>query len=109
MRPALWAILAVALASCTGFGRELPTHLPATPDAASGACQLARYRAPTVLVLAKEAVPEELDGLNYFASDWGVRQGCFHATVVTAGSGLDPSRYQGLIIDVSHDAVNDGK
>lgn len=104
MKAALLASLAIMLASCAGFGQELPAHISTRSDAASGACQVARYRAPTVLVLAKESVPEELDGLNYFANDWGLRQGCFRATVVTAGSGLDPHRFKGMIIDVSHDA-----
>ena len=57
-----------------------------------------------MVVLAKEVAPEELDGLNYFATDWGLRQGCFRATIVTTGSRIDPSQYRGLIIDVSHDA-----
>ena len=83
----------------------MPSHVSATSDAASGSCRAAGYRPPTVLVLAKEAIPEELDGLNYFANDWGLRQGCFHATVVTGGGSLDPKRFGTLIVDVSHDSV----
>jgi len=104
VKAALLAILAVTVAGCAGFGRELPVHPPGREDGAGGVCRAAGYSAPAVLVLAKEAVPEELDGLNYFASDWGLRQGCFRATVVTAASGLDPNRFTGLIIDVGHDA-----
>ena len=104
MTRVLLALLSLALAGCAGFGEEVPLVAAARPDAAAGACRTAGYIAPAVLLLAKEAVPEELDGLNYFAADWGRRQGCFRATVVTDGAAIDTRRFAAMVIDVSHDA-----
>ena len=75
---------------------------PAAPPAA-GVCRASTHHPPAVLFLAKEAVPEELEGLTYFAEDWGRRQGCFKGTVVSA-AGTDTRGYEALVVDVSHDA-----
>jgi hypothetical protein len=56
-----------------------------------------------VLFLAREAVADELQGLEYFVRDWGKRQSCFDGRVVTSLSGVDLKPYQVLVLDISHD------
>lgn len=96
-------LAAVAMTACLGFGAESPVPGAGQAEGAGGRCRAAHYSTPQVVVLAREAAPEDLDGLNYFATDWGNRQGCFRAAVVTASNGIRPAAYRGLVVDVGHD------
>lgn len=95
------AVAAMLLAGCGG---EVGVPITAPEPGSAGTCQARGYHAPAVLFLAKETVPEELDGLTFFAENWGRRQGCFRGTVVSAAIG-DIRGYDDLVVDVAHDAT----
>lgn len=99
--PALLATL--VLAACSSQGAETAVAYP-TPPHPGQACHAPGAPKPvSVLFLAKEAAPEELDGLNYFVLDWGAGQGCLNGLVLTSLRNVDPTRYTVLVVDVSHD------
>ncbi|MDQ6827092.1 MAG: glycoside hydrolase [Candidatus Eremiobacteraeota bacterium] len=96
-----------------GFPEKAPPGTPAqfTPPDPAAACLTASP--PRVLFLALEAVPDELQGLRYFVSDWGRNKKCFKGRVVTDSVGIRALNYDILVVDVSphmtvsHGAVND--
>lgn len=98
------ALVALLAAACGSASAEIPLTPSPAPDAGSIVCRQAGPP-PTALILAKEGVPDELDGVNYFVQDWGNRQGCFKATVVTTLKGTNLANYKILIVDISHDQV----
>ncbi|GAC1505180.1 MAG: hypothetical protein NVS1B3_03040 [Candidatus Dormibacteraceae bacterium] len=104
MRSVALTLLVLLASACGAGAAEIPLSPTPAPDAGSIVCRQAGTP-PTALILAKEAVPDELDGVNSFVQDWGNRQGCFKATVVTTLTGANLAKYQVLIVDISHDQV----
>ncbi|GAC1675354.1 MAG: hypothetical protein PVS3B2_17820 [Candidatus Dormibacteraceae bacterium] len=104
MKSVRLALVLLLAAACGGGAAEIPLTPSPAPDAGSMVCRQAGPP-PKALILAKEAVPDELEGVNYFVQDWGNRQGCFDATVVTTLKGANLSNYKVLIVDISHDQV----
>jgi hypothetical protein len=96
------AALGLWLTSC-GTASELPVNPPPLPHPAQ-ACRTRAVKPPIkVLFLAREAMPDELQGLQYFVRDWGKGQSCFDGRVVTSLFGVNLKPYQVLVVDVSHD------
>lgn len=98
----LAAVLAVLALSGCGSTTEMAIPIATRSDSGQG-CAAPGAAPIKVLFVAKEAVPDELDGLRYFVQDWGKRQGCFDGTVVTAARPQDLTRVEVAVVDISHD------
>ena len=94
-------VLLGLLAGC-GTTQELAIPAATRSDPAQG-CRTSGGAPIKVLFLAKEAVPDELEGLRYFVDDWGRRQGCFNGTVVTSVKSSELARAAVAVVDISHD------
>jgi hypothetical protein len=98
----LLSVLGISLSSCTS-APEMAVSPPPVSHPAT-ACRTRALEPPIkVLFLAREAVADELQGLEYFVRDWGKGQSCFDGRVVTSLSGTDLKPYQVLVVDISHD------
>lgn len=100
-RPLAGVLVAVSMLACGGE-TELPVTPSPQPDQGA-ACRAGISDPVPVMFLAREAVPEELEGFDYFVRDWGSRQKCFKGTLLTSLNGTDLARYRVLVVDISHD------
>ncbi len=92
------------LTACGTAAHEVPVLAPGRPDPAAKTCHANQPSGPpSVIFLAKEAVPDELAGLTYFVQDWGLRQGCFKGKVLTSLNAGDLPANGVLVVDISHD------
>lgn len=99
-----WVVAAALLLLACGPEAEVAIPAPRVPDPTEP-CRSAAIRPVNVVILAKEAVPEELAGLDYFVQSWGSRGRCFKGVVVTALGGAEPSQFNAVLVDISHDQV----
>ncbi|GAC1701932.1 MAG: hypothetical protein NVS9B6_17460 [Candidatus Limnocylindrales bacterium] len=97
--PACLLAATLMLTACGPAPKGIPIIPSRPPHPASGACD--NLSPPSVVFFAKETAPEEVDGMNQFAADWGARQHCFDGVVLTTLAGADLSRYRVLVIDVA--------
>lgn len=99
-----WVIAAAAVLLACGSEAEMAIPAPRMPDPTEP-CRSSALKPVNALFVAKEAVPEELAGLDYFVQSWGLRGRCFKGVVVTALGGADASQFNAVVVDLSHDQV----
>ncbi|GAC1617269.1 MAG: hypothetical protein NVS9B1_26680 [Candidatus Dormibacteraceae bacterium] len=95
------AALALFVMACAS-SPEVGVATPRPPDPTEP-CRTATLKPVNAIFLAKEAVPDELAGLDYFVQTWGMRSKCFRGVVVTTLGGADPAQFDAVVVDVSHD------
>jgi len=98
----LWLLATFLVVMACASPPEVGIAPPRAPDPTEP-CRMAALKPVNAIFLAKEAVPDELAGLDYFVQSWGARSKCFRGVVVTSLGGADPAQFDAVVVDLSHD------
>ena len=102
MRRMVVAVMLLFLLAGCGTAPEVAIAVATRSDAGQG-CRAKGLAPVKALFVAKEAVPDELEGVRYFVDDWGKRQGCFDGRVVVSARSSDLAQVAVAVVDISHD------